>query len=60
LPSVQAAARALGLDLVVVKAAAERDIDAAFANVVHALPQSARPRAIGALTNLSNNQGRPK
>jgi putative tryptophan/tyrosine transport system substrate-binding protein len=34
LPSVQAAARALGLDLVVMKAAAERDIDAAFANVV--------------------------
>ena len=36
LPSVQAAARTLGLDLVVVKAAAERDLDAAFANVVHA------------------------
>ena len=36
LPSVQAAARTLGLNLVVVKAAAERDIDAAFANVVHA------------------------
>ena len=36
LPSVQTAARTLGLDLVVVKAAAERDIDAAFADVVHA------------------------
>ena len=36
LPSVQAAASALGLDLVVVKGAAERDLDEAFTNIVHA------------------------
>src|SRR5262249_25490813 len=35
LPSVQAAASALGLNLVVVKAAAERDLDEAFTNFVH-------------------------
>jgi putative ABC transport system substrate-binding protein len=36
LPSVQAAAHALGLNLVVVKAAAESDIDAAFVDLVQA------------------------
>ena len=33
---MRTAARTLGLDLVVVRASSERDIDAAFANVVHA------------------------
>jgi len=36
LPSVQAAARVLGLELVIVQAAAEHDIDIAFANLVQA------------------------
>jgi putative ABC transport system substrate-binding protein len=36
LPSVQAAAHALGLNLVVVKAAAESDIDTAFVDLVQA------------------------
>jgi ABC-type uncharacterized transport system substrate-binding protein len=34
LPSVEAAARALGLKLVLVKAASERDLEAAFARIV--------------------------